>query len=342
MLDKHFLIERIADPDNLRLAFWKAKKGKSNAYQVEAYRKNLDHNLVVLREQIITGDISAGKYAYFKIFEPKERQICAAAFSEQVLHHAIMNICHDHFEQYQIYDSYASRKGKGTSAALERAKTYTKRYEWYLKLDIRKFFDSIHHDIVKQQLRRLLKDDRLLAIMDKIIDSYEAQPTRGVPIGNLTSQYIANHYLAGLDHFIKEKLHILAYVRYMDDMVLWHNDPAVLKKARLEIQAYIEKTLLCDLKPIQMKRVQHGLPFVGYHLFPYDTRLLQQSKRRFVKKYQYAQALIKEGAWTQADFQRHVLPLFAFVKQANSRSFRQEMIGKISFLSSDIQVGQSP
>ena len=109
------LTEKIADPDNLRLAFWKARKGKNHTSGVVSFRSNLGKNLILLREQILSGLIEVGNYHYFKVYEPKERQICAAPFDERVLHHALMNICHPYFERHQISDSYASRKGKGTS-----------------------------------------------------------------------------------------------------------------------------------------------------------------------------------------------------------------------------------
>lgn len=153
-----YLMERIADPDNLRLAFWKAKRGKSAKLEVMAYQKNLDKNLLFLRNELIAGEVTVGNYHYFKVYDPKERQICAAAFSERVLHHALMHVCHDNFEKYQIYDSYASRLGKGTFAALERATLFQKQYPWFLKLDVRKYFDSIDHSILKNLLRKRFKD----------------------------------------------------------------------------------------------------------------------------------------------------------------------------------------
>ena len=168
MKNSSYLIERIIVPDNLRLAFLKAAKGKSHAPVVENYRRNLDQNLENLREQIQTGRVEVGTFRRFTVFEPKERQICAPAFHEQVLHHALMNVCHEYFERFQIHDSYASRKGKGTYAALERAKRYTVQYEWFLKLDVRKFFDSVHHDVIKRQLKHLFADYRVLDIFGKI------------------------------------------------------------------------------------------------------------------------------------------------------------------------------
>lgn len=207
------LLEPISDPENLRLAFWKASKGKRYSSEVSEYGNGLEINLLRLRKQIMTAQVEVGDYRFFKVYEPKERQICASAFGEQVLHHAMMNVCHDYFERTQIFDSYASRKGKGTHAALERAKTFTRHSGWFLKLDVKKFFESVHHQVLKKQLERLFKDKQVLDIFCQIINSYEAHSERGLPIGNLTSQYFANHYLSGLDHFIKENLRIKKYVR---------------------------------------------------------------------------------------------------------------------------------
>ena len=240
------LIEQVADPDNLRLAFWKARIGKSNGNNVSAYRKELGKNLLLLREQILSGDVMVGNYRFFTIYDPKERQICAAAFSEQVLHHALMNVCHPIFERVQIYDSYASRKGKGVYAALERAQVFTNKNQWFLKLDVRKFFDSIHQATLKTQLARIIGDGKVLWLLYQIIDSYCTIPGRGVPIGNLTSQYFANHFLAELDHCIKEKLRIKAYVRYMDDFVLWHSEKQIYRLYSNNM--FNEKAILTELQ----------------------------------------------------------------------------------------------
>ena len=320
------LIEKIADSDNLRLAFWKARKGKSHAIAVEKYRKNLDENLMILRQQIISGEVQVGDYRFFKIYEPKEREICASAFSEQVLHHALMNICHDYFEKKQIFDSYASRKGKGTYAALDRAKKYTRKYPWFLKLDMQKFFASIHHHVLKQQLEALFKDPILLQIFYAIINSYPTENERGLPIGNLTSQYFANHYLCGLDHFIKEKLFCRAYVRYMDDLIIWHFDKKALKNIYAEIRYFVENELLLSLKPVLLNKTENGLPFLGYLLFPHYTRLKQQSKQRFIKKWRIIEWHYHKGYWSEQKCQRKVLPLLAFTQKADSKKFREKVL----------------
>lgn len=174
------LLPLITEPANLYLASWKAAKGKRHAQEILKYQADLDANLAELREEILSGRVMVGNYRYFKVYEPKERQICASAFREQVLHHALLNVCHDYFERAQIFDSYASRKGKGTYAALARAKTFTQQQEWYLKLDVRKFFESIDHNVLKCQLDRLFKEEQLTGIFFQIIDSYAATPDRRV------------------------------------------------------------------------------------------------------------------------------------------------------------------
>jgi retron-type reverse transcriptase len=308
------LTELIADRDNLRLAFWKAQKSHSAKKEVSKFRKNLEKNLNKLSKEILCGEVNVGKYFYFNIYYPKQRLICAASFKERVLHNALMNICHSCFEKYQIFDSYASRKGKGTMACLKRAEYFQKRYKWYLKLDVRKYFYSISHDILKEKLRRKFKDNKLLSIFDSIIDSYQASFKRGIPIGNLTSQYFANDYLAEVDHYIKETLSIKAYVRYMDDMVLWSNDKNVLINAYKQINSFLEDTLSLELKPLCLNRTIKGLPFLGYILYPYKIKLSRASRKRFYRKFSLYLHLLFSGKINQKTYQQYVLPLLAFAK----------------------------
>ena len=316
------LIPLIADPDNLRLAFWKARKAKEGKLDVSEYRKSLDKNLVILRDELLSAHVLVGNYLYFTIYEPKERKICAAPFKERVLHHALMNVCHANFERYQIFDSYASRRGKGTYAALKRSHEFQRKYKWFLKLDVRKYFDSIDHNTLKSLLSKRFKDRVLLQILTKIIDSYKTEAGKGLPIGNLTSQYFANHYLAVADHYIKEKMQVPAYVRYMDDMVIWSNDKEWLLKSGHKFQAFIESELSLKLKPFCLNSTDMGLPFLGYLVFPKTILLNSNSRNRFKNKLkQYANKLIN-AEWNQAEYQTHILPLIAFTKHADTFNLR--------------------
>jgi retron-type reverse transcriptase len=323
------LIEKIAGLENLQLAYYKAQKGKADKKEVIEYGKRLQVNLQNLQAQILSGEVETGHYRYFTIYDPKKRLICAAPFGQRVLHHALMNVCHPFFEKVQIFDSYASRLDKGTYAALARAKRFNRQHQWFLKLDFRKYFDSLDHAVIKNQLHARFKDSRLLNIFERIIDSYQASPNKGVPIGNLTSQYFANHYLAGADHYVKEVLQIKAFIRYMDDSVLWHDDKARLMTAGLSLKEFAAAELELILKPFCLNRNSHGLPFLGYLLYPGRTRLALRSRKRFVKKLRlYAENLIS-GAWTQQEYQAHVLPLIAFTEHAEAKEFRRKVIAQV-------------
>lgn len=320
-----YLIEPIAEMRNLELAYYKARKGKKAKPEVYAFGKNLRENLQILQKQILSGDIGAGGYHYFTIYDPKKRQICAAPFAQRVLHHALMNVCHPFFENAQISDSYASRINKGTYAALDQANQYNQEYSWFLKLDARKYFDSIHHGVLRSQICSLFKDGRLLRIFDQIIDSYCVEAGRGVPIGNLTSQYFANHFLSPADHFAKENIRIPDYVRYMDDMVLWHDNKEALLEAGCRFQEYVETRLELALKPFCLNKNTTGLPFLGYMLYPETIRLAKRSRKRYIQKFRQYEQNVKEGLWTQKEHQGHITPLTAFTLHADARAFRQKV-----------------
>jgi len=324
-----FLIENIADPDNLRFAFWKACKGKEDKEEVIDFRENLDANLLCLRNELLNGTVAVGNYHYFTIHDPKERLICAASFRERVLHHAVMNICHTYFEKFQIFDSYATRIEKGQYAALERAKFYSSNYQWFCKLDVRKYFDSIDHEVLYNKLILKFKDPFLLELFLRIIKSYQTTPNKGLPIGNLTSQYFANFYLGYADHFIKEKLQAIAYVRYMDDMVFWSNDKVALLILANQFKEFINTTLKLQLKPYCINSLEKGLPFLGYVVFKDCIRLNKNSKKRFTQKMKLYHSNLKNEKWTQTQYARHVLPLIAFTRHANSTNLRKQMLVKM-------------
>lgn len=332
MKRESYLFEKIIDIDNLRHAFWKARKSKDWKNEVIVYRKKLDKNLLELKQKIEFNSISLGKYHYFTIFEPKERNICAASFEERIVHHAIMNVCHNYFSKYQIANSFASQKGKGTYAAIEKAKFYQKKYTWFLKMDVKKYFDKIDHAILKKLLQNRFKDQRLLKLLGNIIDSYHVNNPlegKGVPIGNLTSQYFANHYLGYADHYITEILETGQYVRYMDDMVVWSNDKSKLLSIGYQIQTFLKQALELDLKPFCLNITQKGLPFLGYVIFPDYIKINKNSKKRFIKKFKMYILKFKHGIWTQKQLNLHLLPLLSFVTYAKSYNLRKKIVEKL-------------
>jgi len=323
------LINKIAEMENLYLAWVKAKRGKSKKTDVIAFEKSLDVNLKYMQSQLLSNKVDVGNYHYFTITDPKTRQICAASFPERVLHHAIMNVCEQNFEQHLIYDTYATRKNKGTYAALNRAKHFTKKYNYYVKLDIRKYFDSIDHQILKNQLDAKFKDKQLLSVFYKIINSYRVEPNRGVPIGNLTSQYFANHYLSVADHFAKEHLKVCAYVRYMDDMLLFGNNKDKLLKKMQDFIYFVQANLKLNFKPIIHANTMGGVSCLGYKLYPYSVKLNKRSKSRFKTKLNNYEENLDTGKWNQWQYQQHILPLLAFVEYGDTLNFRKNVIRNI-------------
>jgi hypothetical protein len=249
-----------------------------------------------------------------------------------------MNICHDNFEKFQLFHSYASRIGKGTYAALQQARIYQKKYGWFLKLDVRKYFNNIDHEILKTMLRERFKDKNLLILFDKIINSYnsttviagqarnDVQSESGLPIGNLTSQYFANHYLAVADHFVMENLQVSAYVRYMDDMVLWGNDKNELLLLGKNFQNFVAKNLNLELKPFCLNSCEKGLPFLGYRLYKNHTQLSNQSKKRFIGKFKRYNYYLNNELWSENVYQRHILPLLAFANHAETKNLRKKLL----------------
>lgn len=315
------LMERIASMDNLQEAFLRAARGKNHRSAVIQFRQNLDSNLLTMRRQLLNGTFQFGKAHYFTIYDPKKRTICAASFPERVAFHAMMRICHPVFDNYQIYDSYASRKGKGTYKALERACTMSGRYSWFVKLDVRRYFDSIDHEVLFRQLCCLFKDRQLLGYFRSLVDGYNVTEGCGLPIGNLTSQYFANHYLAKADHYGKESLGISGYVRYMDDMALFDNDKNRLLDTTRRFVAFIEDELKMELHPLVLNRTAMGLPFLGYVVHPKYLRLNGRSRRRFVYKMTKLNHDLQSGQLSQKEYAVRAACLTEFVSKADSRNF---------------------
>ncbi len=319
------LMHKIVDVDNLMLAFCKARRGKQHRQEVIDYSLNVIDNLLALRERLKSESFVVGNYHYFEIYDPKRRKICAASFEERVVHHAIMNICKARFESHLIFDTYATREGKGVYAAIDRARSAMRKYPYVAKLDVRKYFDSINHNILKAKLSRIFKDDKLVRLLESIIDSYHIAPDTGIPIGNLTSQYFANYYLSDLDHYIKDSLRVPAYVRYMDDMLLFAKSRIELKNYVACVQKYLAQYLLLDLKPVLINNVNSGVSFLGYTISPHKILLNRRSKLRFARKLHTYDNMLMCGAWSDAIYLQHIQPLLAFVDKAQTLKLRKKL-----------------
>lgn len=284
-------------------AFYKARKGKRQNANVAAFEVNLEYELFQLLEELKKGSYRPGGYTTFKIFDPKERMISAAPFRDRVVHHSLCNIIEPIFEPVLIYDTYANRKGKGTHAGIRRCQEYLRQYQHVLKADIRKYFPSIDHQILKKILAGKIKCKKTLALIRLIIDNsnpQEAVPDyfpgddlfsiterrKVLPMGNLTSQFFANLYLSPFDHFVKEKLGIKGYVRYVDDFVCFHHSKSDLQRAKVKIQDFLSEELRLVLHPHKSHvfPTRTGVPFLGQYIFKTHRRLKRQNVQRFRKR----------------------------------------------------------
>jgi RNA-directed DNA polymerase len=191
-------------------------------------------------------------------------------------------------------------------------------------MDVRKYFDSIPHDRLLELLRRLFKDRDLLRLFENIVDSHETTPGRGLPIGSLTSQHFANHYLTGLDRFARETLRARGYVRYMDDFVLWHWDREFLKDARKRITGWLATERGLEVKPEPMiNRTEHGMDFLGLRIFPGTVRLNRRSKTRFLRRLRVLERAAAAGEIGEAELQARATCLVAFTRRADALGFRR-------------------
>ncbi len=317
------LFERVTDRDNLRLAFARALRGKRDRADARRFSASLDGNLDEMAEQVRSGAFPAGRYHQFVIRDPKERLITAPCFTERVLHHAIINVCEPVFERWLIDDTYACRAGRGRVAALARAKQFAGRHPYYLQLDIRKFFNSISHDILLARLDTIFKDRRLLDLIALIVRSFQGDSGFGLPIGSLTSQHLANFFLGWYDRYAKETLHIKGYVRYMDDMVLWVDSRERIK-ACLELSGqFLRDRLGLQIRqPPIFNRTGHGISFLGCRVFHDHLTLNRNSRLRFRRELARLERQFVTDEIDELCLQQRASSLIAFTRAGSVKSFR--------------------
>lgn len=278
------LFQQIISIENLELADKRARKGKSKQYGVIAHDKNQELNLEYLHEILKNKEYSTSEYSTFSVFEPKERLVyCLPYFPDRITHHAIMNVIEPILVNTLTRDTYSCIKGRGVYATFNHLKKSLRDVNsttYCLKLDIRKFYPSIDHEILKSLLRKKIKDSDLLWLLDEIIDS-----APGIPIGNYLSQYFANFYLCYFDHWIKQELRIKHYFRYADDIVILSDSKPHLHDVLSKIKGYLNYNLKLEVKhnyqvfPVSKR----GIDFVGYKFFHTHITLRKSIKKRFAR-----------------------------------------------------------
>ncbi len=321
------LYPRIGQYDNLVRAFQRAARAKRDRHAVRRFAEDLDQNLSSLRRELEQERITWHGYRMFMVRDPKPRRIAAPAFRDRVLHHAVMQVVEPELERVAIFDSYACRRGKGLHRAVVRAQSFCRRHRWFLQLDVRKFFDSIDHDALRRLLARRLKDVPLLRLFDALFDSYSTAPGKGLPIGSLTSQHLANFYLARLDHCAKEELRAPGYVRYMDDFVLFDDMRERLVEARMRIADLLREELCLNLRDAgALDRTSAGIGFLGARILPTHVLLLGKTKRRLRRKLRGLVTAHEDGAVCDSAFAMRATALLARTHHVCGRGLRKSWI----------------
>ena len=279
------LYSKIINLENLKKADLKAQKGKSNQYGVKVHNLNKEQNILKLHQSLKDKTYKTSNYDIFKIYEPKEREVYRLPYyPDRIMHHAIMNVLEPIFVANFTADTYSCIKGRGIHALLNKLKLALKDVPgttYCLKLDIKKFYPNIDHQVLKNLLRKKFKDQELLWLLDEIIDS-----AKGLPIGNYLSQYFANFYLSYFDHWIKEEKAKKYYYRYADDIVILSSNKNELHSLLAEIRTYLTGNLKLTIKsnyqifPITAR----GIDFVGYVFFHTHISIRKRIKKSFARK----------------------------------------------------------
>ncbi|MBR8829072.1 MAG: RNA-directed DNA polymerase [Gomphosphaeria aponina SAG 52.96 = DSM 107014] len=343
------LWEQITDFSNLISAAQKAQKGKRFRDNVLAFNYNLEQEIFKLQTELKEKTYLPGKYKTFTVYEPKPRQISAAPYKDRVVHHGLCNVIVPLIEPKFIADCYANRIGYGTHRALRRFTQFARSSKYILQCDIRKYFPSIDHEILKTLVRRKIKCQHTLWLIHQIIDGSNPQEEiilhfpgddllsplarrRGLPIGNLTSQFLANFYLNDFDHFVKEQLKSRKYLRYVDDFALFSDDLAFLEAARSEIVKYLA-TLRLQLHPVksQLFATKEGANFLGFRVLPNCLRVRQENLRRGRRRTRRLILRSREGKIPCFHVCQSLQSWFAHLKQGDTWHLRQKIFQSLNF-----------
>jgi len=288
---KH-LYSCIADFENLHAAYLKARRGKRFKLDVLEFSANLETNLLALRDELLSKTYRTGDYHTFNVYEPKKRVVAALPFRDRVVHHALCNVVEPIWEARFIHDSYACRVDKGTHAGADRVTEFLRRARrmwpqvYVLKLDIKSYFPSVDHCILQGLLEKRVACTDTLWLIREIVESWPVGGgEKGIPIGNLTSQFFANVYLHEMDKFVKHELQARFYVRYMDDAVVIHGDKDWLRDAKVRLREFLSSTLALGLNSkTNIFPIAQGVNFLGYRMWPTHRLLRKSSAKRMKRK----------------------------------------------------------
>lgn len=324
----------ITDYANLLAASERAAHGKRSRQSVARFLEARERECLRLQEELLADAYRPGRACQYELFEPKRRVITVLPFRDRVVHHALLQVIEPILERSLVYECFACRRGKGTHRALDHAQRMLRRYDHSLKLDIAGFFASIRHDQVLARIERRIKDRDTLRLCRRIVeggadDAPAGEHGRGLPIGSLTSQRFANLQLDPLDHFVKERLQIPGYCRYMDDLVLFHRDAGALREARAAVEGFVENELGLSLKAraTRLAAAREGLPFLGWRLYRHHRRLRPENCARSRRLFRRRVADHQRGLLEDEAFVQSMTSICEHLRHGSTRALRRGWLG---------------
>jgi len=287
------LFSKLCSAEHLFATWEKFARGKRGKPDVQRFERKLEENIFELQSDLLRRKYKHGLYQPFIVHDPKRRQIHKAPVRDRLLHQAIVDCIEPYFEKHFIFDSFSCRKNKGTHAGVKRLQKFLRRASanntktvYALKCDIRQFFATVDHEILLNLIKAKIKDEELLKIVEKIINSFCISPVRGIPLGNVTSQLFANVYLHELDWFMKHRLRESFYLRYCDDFVIVGEDRQKLLELVKPIKQFLASELSLNIHSDKttIKSWNQGIDFLGYVLKPDCILLRSKTRQRMLKR----------------------------------------------------------
>lgn len=325
------LWDKIISWDNLYAAYKEAQKGKRYKNQVLSFTENLEENLITLQNELIWKVWRPAGFRSFTVKEPKPRQIHAPIFKDRVVHHALVRVIEPLFERKFIHRSCACRKWKGTYFALQETQKMVRSPSstHFPKADVRSYFPSVTHDVLKKIIRRTIKDKNTLWLIDTIIDGVESEYA-GIPIGSLTSQLFANIYLGDFDHFVTDELGYGRYIRYMDDFLIFHNDKEELKKVRDILEEYLHTKLHLTLNHrTQVKPISQGVDFCGYRVFRDYTLPRKRNVKRAKNRLKKLSEKVNDGEAELETMKSTLMSFLGYMKHCRGYDTTKSVLNQI-------------
>ncbi len=333
--------------ENLLLASKKAQLGKRFQDATAKFNLNLEKELHQIRRELLDKTYQPGAYHAFYVKEPKERMISAAPYRDRVVHHALCNVITPILEKTMISDTYANRVGKGTHKAIIRYQSFARKYPYVLKCDIRKFFPSIDHEKLKELIRKKIGCRDTLWLIDTIIDNSNPQEPvegyfpgddlftplsrrKGLPIGNLTSQWFGNYFLSPLDHFVKETLRCPGYIRYVDDFVVLAQSKEDLQVMKNRISQFLEPyRLRLHPEKSQIHLTQNGIPFLGHRVFRHHRLLKKEHVRRFRRRLRIMKNQVGSARLTPQKMEERIICWTAHASFSKTRKLQMKIFSQL-------------